>query len=193
MSPDWQDAHWIGERGLDAKYHGEQWHAPSNWMNPNPYAKKPTFAIVRDPYDRIISEYHHLSKESHDTPQKMQKWIDDNLTRIVQFKHFPGHFLPQHFYIVSPSGKQIINHVIRYETLEEEFPKLMEQYKLSDIVLPPKGKFVAPTFNTQWTNRHLTIELIARINDIYSRDFDELGYKMVTEPSEFQAPAKVST
>ena len=38
---------------------GELWHTPPTWfVNPNPYHGAATFTIVRNPYDRIVSEYY---------------------------------------------------------------------------------------------------------------------------------------
>lgn len=183
-APDWKYAKSIRENGLRQKYHGEEWHAPPTWMNPNPYDKAAIFTVVRDPYDRVMSEYRLLSREAHDDPLAVRKWISDKLTSVVAFKHYPGHFLPQHFYVFGPDGSQIINHIIRYENLSEEFPKLMAEYKLN-IVLPPKLRWIAPTRNTKWRKWHLSPEVIAQINDVYRLDFEKLGYKMVTSPDEF--------
>jgi hypothetical protein len=153
-------------------------------MTPNPYSKAATFTVVRDPYDRVMSEYRYLSQESHDDPMAMQQWISDKLKAVVAFRHFPGHFLPQHFYAFGPDGSQILTHILRYEKLSEEFPKLMAEYKLS-IVLPAKERWTAPTNNAKWSKGHLSPEVIAQINDLYRLDFERLGYKMVTSPAEF--------
>ena len=38
---------------------GELWHTPPSWfVDPNPYQGAATFTIVRNPYDRIVSEYY---------------------------------------------------------------------------------------------------------------------------------------
>ena len=53
--PDWKLSKSITHVG---KFKGEWWHTPPTWLQPNPYQQSKTFTIVRNPYDRIISEYY---------------------------------------------------------------------------------------------------------------------------------------
>jgi len=40
------------------KFEGENWHTPPSWFELNPYETTSTFTVIRNPYDRIISEYY---------------------------------------------------------------------------------------------------------------------------------------
>jgi hypothetical protein len=84
----------------------------------------------------------------------------------------------QHYYVYDETGAQVIDHVIRYENIQNEFHALMDAYTL-DIVLPPK-----PQVNG-FSKKQLTRETIAAINEYAKRDFELFGYTMVTAPEEF--------
>ena len=92
------------------------------------------------------------------------------------------HFVNQAEYFVDDDGKAVIDHVVRYENLTEEFSQLMELYGL-DLKIPPKEKSGVYT-DTTGGNRKLTYmdlypETIAKINKYAQADFDLFGYVQV--------------
>ena len=54
-------------------FSGELWHTPPAWLDPNRYDGTMTFTVVRDPYDRIISEYY----STYEGRGKLIKQIDE--------------------------------------------------------------------------------------------------------------------
>ena len=101
-----------------------------------------------------------------------------------------AHWLPQHMYVYDMEGNQIIDHTVRFEYLNEDFPKLMRLYHLP-VKLPgtknarkspgtAAGAIIAPL-----TVANLTEETIEIINEIYDEDFSRFQYKKVTSPLEF--------
>lgn len=184
--PDWpQQFEWMGPSKLDRKYTGEPWLAPPKWLHPNPYMAKDTFTIIRNPYDRIVSEYHstsystfHASKD----PREMNEWIQLRLREVMKMTTYPGHFLPQHFYVYDHHRRQAITHVLKYESLTHEFHSLMKQYNLN-IDLPQKE---APKADQSiFAKEFLSPDTIAMINGLYGADFRVFGYPMVERPSQF--------
>jgi hypothetical protein len=200
--PDWPRAFdWMGPSKRDRKYVGEPWLAPPTWLNPSPYANKDTFCVIRDPYDRMVSEYHansystfHSSKD----PRELNSWIQMKLREVMKISNYPGHFLPQHFYVYDHHRRQVVTHVLRYENLHMDFDNLMKRYNLDEIKLPPKPAHA--TDGAFFTKESLSPDTIAMINDIYRADFRIFGYPMVERPGQFaqvrmgtysQIPAKL--
>mmetsp|Transcript_5483 Transcript_5483/g.9041 ORF Transcript_5483/g.9041 Transcript_5483/m.9041 type:complete len:386 (+) Transcript_5483:86-1243(+) len=181
--PDWpQKFEWMGPSQKDRKYVGESWLAPPKWLHPNPYATKDTFCIIRNPYDRIVSEYHSIGSYASKDPRDMNEWIQLKLREVMKMTTYPGHFLPQHFYVYDHHRKQAITHVLRYESLAQEFHGLMKHYNLN-IEIPQKQS----TGQDQaiFAKEFLSPDTIAMINSLYGADFRVFGYPMVERPSQF--------
>jgi len=121
---------------------------PSTWWhNPtqiHPGAK--TFTVVRNPYNRIVSEYNYKlhNPTCENNSDSLNNWVEKKLGSLKTNPHInDNHFMPMHKYIYDNTGYKKVDHVLSYENLDTEFPRLMQEYEL-DIVLPkekinPKG------------------------------------------------------
>jgi len=159
--------------------HMMPWHTPLHWLKENPLEGAKTFAVVRNPYDRVVSEYYskwdgHYQQvggcDNH--PQIMNDWIQQKVKACLSSN---GHFLPQHYYIYNNKGQKVVNHILRFENLDEEFSKLMKQYSLQ----VPLGKELVRDKECTLTADDLSKETIDMINTFYAEDFSLLGYPML--------------
>lgn len=187
------------------------WHVPpsyffnnteQNWPA-NPYENAKLFCIVRNVYDRVVSEYHYAIKYMarwndtlRNTPAVMNKWLTTQLTEHAQSKRgdkkyffLSGHLIPQYDFVynVKQSGdnddapQQVIHHVLKYETLAEDFPALMAEYQLDTIVLPPHKakKAMGRNYQKQIGVAELNSTVLDLIELIYAKDFEEFGYDKI--------------
>jgi len=119
-------------------YSGEPWHCPPQWFVPNPYEQSAQFVVIRNPYDRVISEYHcpawGRDSSSLQDPVHFNTWIQYKL----EDQTYHGHMLPQWMYVYDMNQQRIMQHVLRYERLAQEFPRLMKLYHLEHVILPAK-------------------------------------------------------
>ena len=119
-----------------------------------------------------------------DSPLTLNRW----LVRILRRgnRGVTGHLLPQSLYIFDENGNRVVDHVIRYENLDEEFKGLMDQYNMN-VTLPQARTNVGHTDdeNKRMTVDDLDTRTIQLINAIYARDFELLGYtKREPKPDE---------
>lgn len=250
-------------------FRGEQWHTPPSWIQNNPYKGKTTFSVVRNPYDRVVSEFYceffgyyrpdtnpgfqqprrvrhqiwrgqtaknskHLKRNRPEhleglveavfnRPENNDYFEDEGLPtettsvyegeqgssrrrlRVEQvtgklismppptrlnfnrwirravrdLNPITGHMYPQHYYVydnVNGTTQQVVDHILRFENLQDEFPALMKLYGLS-VKLP---RFDSPKLdlagNPRLTAADLDPRTIRYINWRYAKDFDLLGY-----------------
>ena len=166
-------------------YRAEPWHAPPHWHEPNPLKGADTFVVVRNPYDRIISEYncffYGYKGPNHDDLDVFNKWIEAKVNLIT--RQIRGHMLPQHYYVYDANGTQIVDHILRYENLVEEFDNLMREYGIPITMLPKTNETVRHTYSDKASEairifkaRDLSAANIKLINRVYGLDFEYFGY-----------------
>lgn len=170
-------------------------HIPPNLLDF--YAGKETFCVVRDPYERLVSQFGFASaffpKENDCSVDGMNKYL---LTELQVLKTNPEkddcHLLPQSAYVwgwdkatrsVSRASKNC-KHVLRFEHLHSEFNKLMAEkgypYRLG-------GKrnlnTKSPSNCSKLSADNLSKEVIELATEIYREDFELLGLKARQHPS----------
>lgn len=108
------------------------------------------FAFVRNPWDRLVSAYHHFQREQHSLLQSQRilefcdfaKWIVTDCGSYRGPKHVfvaavRGH---QVNHLVDLQGTRIVDFVGRYEQLEQDFRKICERIGIPTPGLPHQRK-----------------------------------------------------
>ena len=166
----------------------------------NPYAGADLFCVVRNPYDRLISEYYfagtYLTKtevEALNIEKNLNSWVEFNLRDLIlkmrrgdisrnrtgnkiYFRN-AGHFIPQYDYVFG-HGRRIIKHVLRFENLTDEFRALMELY---DLPMRIPTRKVRPSHQKMVDVYNLTRRNLELIERLYEDDFREWGYEILSE------------
>lgn len=154
-----------------------------HWLSPYFIRQKNTkyFAIVRNPYDKIISEFYYVGGQkderysSNSHLKSFYLWLDDKYKVIKSNKHWNNcHILPQHEYIFDSSGKKRVDHIVYMDKdFKENLDKLFRQYDLGiDINKLKKDNSREKTFSKNDINQNA----LNKINEMYSKDFEKFGF-----------------
>jgi len=190
---------------LDKKYYDlhdqiNKWHIPFSFFTKQYQDeiinKFKLFAIVRNPYERIISDYgfwikyynnnkHKLSfnklKKIYDSFEVSPKNLNDYIHKVLdndKYKYeLDGHLIPMYKYThINKDDKLIlICEILKYENLNNEFNKFIED---NNINLPKDSllKIHKNKSGIQITRKHLDDKSIKLIQEYYKKDFELFGY-----------------
>lgn len=89
------------------------------------------FAVVRNPYDRAISEY----RFRRDTERSFRKSFREYVLSL-EGVHLPRHDEPQAAFVLDEAGKAIVHEILRFETLAAGFAEISRQVFGRTIDLP---------------------------------------------------------
>lgn len=145
----------------------------------------PTFTVVRNPYDRLVSAYFYI-KNIQKTDMYYNSPAVTESARIISgcdtFREFVLNLetykdtvfglRPQHEHVCDESGKILVDTVIRHESLESGLSEFCKQH---DIVMNPLEKINISRRNRDWQDYYddQTKKVVQRV---YQGDFDVFGY-----------------
>ena len=144
------------------------------------YQQSFSFAFVRNPWDRLVSEYFYIKNGSN---SKHKEFFHHHLSRFDSFSDFViqwlslkhiylySNFLPQYRFITNSVGNIMVSHVARFEQIDTEI-----DYISSHI----NYKFNCPVFNASAHDHYrsyYTDKAKEVVREIYRKDIELFGYQ----------------
>jgi hypothetical protein len=126
----------------------------------NKYLK---FCVIRNPYDKMVSKYF---------------WVNKNSKKLSSFKDFVKYYNVNNLDLHSINNNSVCDYYIRYENLEEDIIKLckmlnIKNYNINDI---PKFKSQFRT-NRKHYSKYYDNETRKIVYKKCKKEFDLFGYK----------------
>ena len=135
-----------------------------------------TFSFVRNPYNRVISDFFWLQDIG-----KLDKTTDKKNFDEWFFKYYSvidiDHKLPQNNYICDIDGNILVDYVGRVESFNEDFNTILNFIKQPKPNSPLKKNNHSKT--DEFKCMFLTSDVIDKINEIYNKDFKLFGYDLL--------------
>jgi hypothetical protein len=159
------------------KEYADMWHRPFIEIDNKVKQKYDWFTIVRNPYERIISEFYckWVAPYKNQNTFSQAEFNDITQKNILKSKTNPialgFHYVPQYQYI---DNRHKI-HVLKFEELPNNFHKLMLKYNLNIKLNVRENVGENKIFNIKHLNKK-TLELI---NMFYGLDFILFNYPKI--------------
>lgn len=151
--------------GVRRAVRGEVWYG---------YTK---ISVERHPYDRVISMYHWRTRGMKPKPS-LREFIEFLEEQQASKRNWRGKGPKWQLYSNWPIyaiGDEIVaDHVIQYENLATELPKVLAEHGIHDLQLGRnKSRFRDPDATVDT----LDADLRRRIQRLYRREFEAFGYQ----------------
>jgi len=183
----WNRTSWVGQ-----EYSGNRWYEYQHLtmlefvdLTGIEFRKFNSFAVIRNPYARLESDFRwrrQIIQQRPNAPlrpfdtfkefvQAIPKDIDRNWFSYMESAdqadaNFLIHVRPQHHYVCSSSGEQMVEKILAFERLKSDFDQLSGEVGLvNKTVTTPRQRNYMESFDKGTMDS---------VNAIYARDF-ELG------------------
>jgi hypothetical protein len=141
-----------------------------SWHTPQKIDEK-LFCVIRNPYDRLISQFYHENEIKDYTITKLNTWISRQLKLYKEDIHLKGnHYLPQIYFT------RHCDEIIRFDDLQNNLNRLMNKYQLPQLILGQayggsiqKNKRDRKYF-CRLLKKDINVNNIKLINTIYAED-----------------------
>lgn len=96
-----------------------------NFMHEHEWDEKFKFAFVRNPWDRVVSQYHHRLGVNQQNIRSKGITFNDWVIEVyhkknTEYRNFNSMFLPQKDWLSDMNGNIIVDYIGRFENLDED-------------------------------------------------------------------------
>jgi len=135
-----------------------------------------SFSIVRNPWDKVVSHYHHRVATNQtglgENPVSFNDWVSRSYgDNDPYYYDQPVMFMPQLDWLTDSQGEQVVNYVGRFEQLQHHFDEICSLMGLHPLALPHIRKTEHDDYRDYYTPK--AKEIIA---EWFAKDIEVFGY-----------------
>lgn len=132
------------------------------------------FAIVRNPWDRLVSQYAYLKKRK-DLQHYLGVTAETTFAQYMEAAALSDHvqLKPQADFVNDESGLSIVDFIGRFETLKEDAQRIFSRLGIQNMVLPHAQR----SLRDRDYRSYYTPETRDRVAQIYRRDIALFNYE----------------
>jgi hypothetical protein len=157
------------------------WHVPPQMWNLNVFVSKKTFCVVRNPFYRMLSAYYDRWEGYTGPNGNDPKTLNTFIQKMAAKESKRISSLPQVDYVYD-QDKKVVDHILKFENLDEDFNDLMALYNLTSVALEAKP-YNKRKSGALLSVRDLTEKTVSMIRDHFKLDFERFNYSL-TPPLE---------
>jgi len=140
------------------------------------------FAVVRNPWDRVVSSYLYLANGGNGTS-------DLNIARALsEYEHFSDFiqrglsqgqfrsnlmFLPQANFLMGPAGEIMVDKLVQYENLETGISEVARHIPILSTEVPTVN---ASSRRKDYKSYYDCTEVVEAVGELYKEDAISFGY-----------------
>ena len=125
------------------------------------------FAVVRNPWDRLVSMYSLQKKEKRANAIDFKQWLEESW----KHKKWDGNSKQDQFHQVSLNGKICLDFLIRFENLQGNFDHVCKELGV-ELVLSHLNKS-----DHQHYSNYYDDDMVEFVRKWHKRDIEEFGYE----------------
>jgi hypothetical protein len=124
------------------------------------------FAFVRNPWDRLVSEYRYLKEQVPFAAFAERVLADD-------YSDASRHIRPQVEFVTDDGGATIVDFIGRFESIQKDFAEVAHRLGLGRVKLPHRNS--SGLFRRGYRH-YYDLQLRERVRQFYAADIERFGY-----------------
>jgi hypothetical protein len=135
------------------------------------------FCVIRNPWDRMVSLYKFRKDKGHDKhlcgDYTFEEWLYNPMT-----PHMPGHmdWVEQYTTIYDNQEGWLVNYILKYETLNTDWYKMLDTLKLPKLEIP-----LLNTSNKDDYKKYYNTKSIKFLENLFANDIKLFEYTFDNE------------
>jgi hypothetical protein len=155
-------------------------HKPISQIENHKSDYKYSFAVTRNPYDRVVSAFHYL-KNGGEPNNGYDLGMQKKLSKYKDFKDFVKdlhlfvnevHFKPQYTFVCDKNDRLLIDYTFKSEKLDTEIRRLFEKERIPVENIPKVN-----TSKHDDYSKYYDVNTKKTVYQIYKKDFELFKYR----------------
>ena len=150
------------------------WHVPPRYA-PRARHRPQTFCVVRDPLERLLSEFRFREFPDRNDRDAAEAWLRTVLPKLNSCD-LDCHLLPQHEFVWDARGRRTCDHVLRHDRLRPGFDALTEAANATLAQAPTFRRRLGAPAAAQVTAAQIDPSLARSVRCAYETDLCLFGF-----------------